>query len=424
MLRRNLRERVLEALTDTPAIFLNGARQTGKSTLVESLRGEAGLDAYLTLDDAGVLAAATADPEGFLAGLPARVALDEVQRAPGLFPALKASIDRDRRPGRFLLTGSADVLLLPGMAGFLVGRVEVLTLWPLSQGELRGVRDDFVAAMFAPELPSVGSAAGEGVAGAGADDPRSEVMAALMRGGYPEAVARGAGRRRAAWFDSYVTTVLQRDVRDLAEITGLTDLPRLLRLLAARSGTLLNQAEISRAAALPYTTLRRYTALLEASFLLGHVPPYTANLGKRLVKAPKVIVHDSGLAASLLGLDEERLRQDPLLVGRLLETFVVGELRRQLGWSEVRADLYHFRTQSGMEVDIVLETPDGRVAGIEVKAAGSVGAADFRGLRALAEAVGPRFSRGVVLYLGATAVPFGERLFALPVGALWGGAKI
>lgn len=414
MYQRNIEPRILEALADTPAVFLNGARQTGKSTVATALCGPSGpLEAYLTFDDAAVLAAACADPAGFLAGLPDRVALDEVQRAPGLFPVLKAAIDRDRRPGRFLLTGSADVMLLPGIAEYLAGRMEVLTLWPLSQGEIREVREDFVSALFrvAPFLPR----ATPGSAGA----TRKEIVAAIVRGGYPEAISRSTERRRSAWFGSYVTTVLQRDVRDLADVSGLTALPHLLRLLAARSGTLFNQAEISRASALPYTTLRRYLSLLETTFLVGVTPPWNPNLGKRLVKSPRVVMHDTGLASSLLGLDEPRLLHEPLLLGPLLETFVAGEIRRQLGWSDTRAELRHFRTQEGTEVDLVVETPDGRIAGIEIKAAGSVGANDFRGLRYLERAVGSRFAQGVVLYLGESAVAFGERLAAVPVSALW-----
>ncbi len=409
MYRRNVAPLISEALQDTPIVLLNGARQTGKSTLVQSGMLDNRDARYLTLDDAGTLAAAEADPVGFLAGLGGRVILDEVQRAPGLFPAIKAEVDRERRPGRFLLTGSANVLLLPRLSESLTGRMEILTLWPLSQGEIEDVEEGFIDAVFS-ESPL---ALPEELEGA------SDLLERLLRGGYPEVLGRGSEARRRAWFGSYVTTILQRDVRDLSNIEGLTELPRLLSLLAARAASLVNYSELSRSAAMPQSTLKRYVSLLQATFLVQTLPAWSGNLGKRLVRSPKLLLCDTGLISSLHGLSAERLAADPVLVGPLLENFVAMELMKQSAWSQTQPRLFHFRTQSGQEVDIVLEDAAGYVVGVEVKGAATVGARDFRGLRALAEVCGDRFRRGVVLYTGRTAIPFGENLYALPVDSLW-----
>ncbi len=364
---------------------------------------------YLTLDEAGVLAAAEADPAGFLAGLEGPVILDEVQRSPGLFPAIKAEVDRDRRPGRYLLTGSANVLLLPRLSESLAGRMEIQTLWPLTQGEMEGAEEGFVDALFSADpLPIPEEPYGTPV-----------LYERLLRGGYPEVVGRSSEARRRAWFGSYVTTILQRDVRDLSNIEGLTELPRLLSLLAARSASLANYAELSRSASMPQSTLKRYVSLLEATFLIKTLPAWSSNLGKRLVRSPKLLLCDTGLISSLQGLNAERLASDPVLVGPLLENFVAMEIQKQSTWSATQPRLFHFRTQTGQEVDIVLEDASGQVVGVEVKASATVGARDFRGLRALAEASGNRFRRGVVLYTGKTDVPFGESLHALPVSSLW-----
>lgn len=408
MFARHLETRLLEALSDTPVVFLQGARQTGKSTLVRELAAGPHPARYLTLDDAGVLAAAESDPQGFLAGIEGDVVLDEVQRVPGLFPAIKLSVDRDRRPGRFLLTGSADILLVPDLSESLAGRVELLTLWPLSQGELLGRRERFVDRLF-----------GSGHLDGAEPTDRADLAARVLAGGYPEAVSRRREERRQAWFGAYVTTILQRDVRDLAAIEGLGDLPRLLALAASRTGSPLNFAELSRASGVPQTTLKRYLVLLETTFLLHRLPPWSPDLGKRLVRSPEHFLVDSGLLAHLQGIDSQRLAADPDLWGKLLESFVVQELSKQIGWSATRASAFHLRTQTGIEVDVVLEDAAGRCAGIEVKAGATLGERDFRGLRFLADQLGERFVRGVLLYTGREAVPFGEKLVALPIAALW-----
>jgi uncharacterized protein len=408
MYPRNLAPIVREALADRPVVLLNGARQVGKSTLVQSLADGEGTQ-YFTLDDATVLAAVTRDPAGFVSGLAGPVILDEVQRAPELFLALKAAVDRDRRPGRFLLTGSANVYVLPRVSESLAGRMEILTLWPLSQGEIEGGVEGFVDALFArtfspPRCEPLG---------------RRELYERLIHGGFPELVDKRSESRRRAWFVSYTTSILQRDVRDLTNIEDLAALPRLLSLLAARATTLLNYAELARSSGIPASTLKRYFALLEATFLVLTVPAWSTNLSKRLVKSPKVLLNDTGLLASSLGLGIERLEEDSRLAGPLLENFVLQEVRKQASWSRTQPNLFHYRTQTGHEVDLLLEDPAGRIAGVEVKMGSTVQERDVRTLQELADTLGDRFLRGVVLYTGERAVPFSDKICALPVQALW-----
>jgi predicted AAA+ superfamily ATPase len=412
MIRRNIESKLRAALADTPVVLLNGARQTGKSTLARSVATPRGAG-YVTLDDATALAAAGKDPHGFIAGLPQWVVIDEVQKAPGLFPAIKMTVDEDRRPGRFLLTGSANLMLLPRVSESLAGRMEILTLEPLAQDELAGVRGSFIDRAFA-DVPS-------GFAGTAAPSGPADLVAAVLAGGYPEAQARAPGKRREAWFAAYLSALLQRDVRDLANIEGLTEMPRLLALLAARLGGLLNSAELSRGTGIPQSTLKRYLALLEAAFLYRPLPAWSANLGKRLIKAPKIHLIDSGLAAHLIGYRGLPGPRESTAFGHLLEGFVVGELRKQAGWAQTRVGLWHYRTTTGREVDCVLEDPAGRLVGIEVKAAATLGAKDFTGLESLAADAPERFHAGFLLYTGERALAFGERLWAIPVWDLWRG---
>lgn len=408
MIQRHLAGEVRAALRDTPVVLIQGARQTGKTTLVRSL--DSGGRTYLSLDEAATLAAARSDPAGFINGLSGDTTLDEIQKAPELLAAMKLAIDRERWPGRFLLTGSASVLLVPKVSESLAGRMELLTLWPLSQGEIDGVRENFVDAMFSEAAPSGGS-----------DAAAADITERIARGGYPEVVTSREVDRRRAWFQSYVSTIVQRDVRDLANIERLIELPRLLSLLAARAGALLNCADLSRDLALPQSTLKRYLALLRMVFLVQTLPAWSANLGFRLVKAPKIYVADTGLLCCLLGLDRAALAADSDRLGHVFENFVVVELRKQASWSRVCPELFHFRTQSGQEVDIVLESRSRQLVGIEVKASTTLKGDDTKGLRALAEAAGDRFHRGVILYRGRDVVPFGPKLHAMPASFLWRG---
>ncbi|MGH2632012.1 MAG: ATP-binding protein [Tepidiformaceae bacterium] len=410
MYRRNIARIVLEALADTPVVVLNGPRQSGKSTLARQLLASVPGAVYATLDDPAELALAQNDPLGFIARFGDHPGvIDEIQRAPELSLPIKLSVDRDRRPGRFIVTGSADVLALPRLGDSLAGRVEYHTLWPLSQGELSGVVEGFIPAVFGddtfPKLPSV--------------RPRSATIAEAATGGFPAARERKPGDRRDSWFEGFEASVLSRDVRDLSNIESQTALPRLLRLLAARTSSLVNLADVSRTLDVPYATLRRYFALLELVFLVRPVPPWWDHSSGPLLKSPRLAVCDSGLLAYLLRLDPGRTAFMPELAGQLIETFVTAELRKQCGWSAERVQMFFFRTRGGAEVDLVLEDRAGRIVGVEVKAGSTPQAKDFRGLRALGAAAGDRFVRGVVLHLGEQTLPFGDRLWAMPVDALW-----
>lgn len=404
---RFVEPRLAEALADTPVVLLHGPRQCGKTTLAQANGRERG-SAYFTFDDEVTLAAATADPVGFVGDLPDRVILDEVQRAPGIFASLKSAVDRRRQPGRFLLTGSANVLLLPSLADSLAGRMGIIRLHPLAQSELSGSGPGFIDALFsnafkARKVERLGKALAE----------------RIVAGGYPEALARTTPRRRQAWYRDYVEALVQRDVRSLARIASLDALPRLLALAAGQTARLINVSDLASPFQVSRPTIRDYVTLLERVFLLEELPPWHSNRLSRLVKTPKLHVGDTGVACALLGLDAEALRADRGLLGQLLETFVFQELRRQASWHEEEIRFHHFREKDGAEVDIVLERGAREVAGAEVKASATVTGADFRGLRKLKEACGKRFVAGVVLYDGESVASFGDGLHAVPVRTMW-----
>ena len=409
MFSRHLQPLLADALRDTPVVLVNGARQSGKSTLVQSLAADEGRR-YITLDDRVALAAARHDPAGFLAGLKGPVVLDEIQRAPDLFLDLKALVDQERVPGRFLLTGSANVMLLPRLADSLAGRMEVLTLWPLSGGELVGD----------PTLNRADALwDGEPLNRSVPPCDRESLVGNLMQGGFPEMVARATDRRRQAWVDAYVDTLLQRDIRDLAQIDQLLELPPLLSLMAARSGGLSNMAELSRSLAMPLTTLRRYVGLLQTLFLIDSIPAWSRNAGKRLIKTPKWYLADTGVLCALSGWSSARLSSVAGLPGALVETYVANQLARHLAFSTRRLSMWHYRSQAGQEVDFVLEDRQGRLMGVEVKALASVDGSDFKGLRHLQETESDRFHLGYVLYAGREVVAFSPTLVAVPLSWWW-----
>lgn len=399
--------RLLEALGDSPVVLIHGPRQSGKTTLARSL-GERRGYGYLSFDDEVVRSAAEADPTGFVDELPARAILDEVQRVPAIFATLKSSIDRRREAGRFILTGSANVLLLPRLSDSLAGRMEILRLHPLAQCELARRVPRFIDALF-----------GGGFKTRTTRRLGGELVERIVAGGYPAALARQAGRRRAAWYRDYVEALVQRDVRDLARISSLDALPRLLTLVAGQSARLLNVADLASPFQLSRPTIADYVTLLERVFLLDRLPPWHSNRLSRLIKAPKLHVGDTGLACALLGVDAAALAADRPLLGQLLETFVFQELSRQAIAEEQPIGFFHFRDKDDFEVDIVIERGASQIAGVEIKAAASVNAADFRGLRKLKDSVGARFAGGVVLYDGETEASFGDGLHAVPLRRLW-----
>ena len=399
--------RLAEALADTPVVLIHGPRQCGKTTLAQ-VAGRASKYTYFSFDDDVTLAAATADPVGFVADLPDRVILDEVQRAPGIFTTLKAVVDRRRTPGRFLLTGSTNILLLPALADSLAGRLGILQLHPLAQCELVSRQPGFLDRLFASTFK-----AGK------FERLGKELAERIAAGGFPAALVRSTPRRRAAWYRDYIETLVQRDVRDLARVSSLDVLPRLLTFAAGQTARLINVSDLASPFQLSRPTIRDYVTLLERVFLLEELPPWHNNRLSRLIKTPKLHLGDTGVACALLGLDGAALFQDRAVLGQLLETFVFQELRRQSSWHEDEIRFHHFRDKDGGEVDIVLERGAGQVAGVEVKASATVTAADFRGLRKLKVAAGKKFAAGVVLYDGETSASFGDGLYAVPVRTLW-----
>lgn len=412
MYRRFVEKKLQTALAQARVVLLQGARETGKSTLLQQLAAQRG-GQYLSLDDPATAGLARSDPWALVQGAGVFMAIDEVQHAPGLLAAIARLGDADARPGRFLFAGSANTFLPPGWAQAQPRRIQILPLLPLSQGELAANESNLLDALFGA-LPWQ--------AGAQALD-RLGVCERVIAGGFPAALARPPGERREAWFRGHVASLLQRDVRDLAHIDGLSELARLLGLLAARSGALLNMAEVARASGMAHSTLRRYLALLEAIFVFQPLPAWSKDGGRRWVKSPKIHLLDSGLAAHLCGAaDAAALAQSPDLAP-LLETFVVQEVRKLLGWSRVVATARHFRSAAGQEVDLVLEAEDGRIAAIEVRAASRVEQRDFSGLRALMEAAGGQLAGGALLYLGEERVPVADKLWALPITALWQAAE-
>ena len=408
MIQRKIKSKLLKALTDSPVVLIHGARQTGKSTLVKSLAENDYPAKYLTFDDTAVLSAAQSNPQDFISGYDDNLIIDEVQRVPEIFIAIKSLVDKKRKAGKFILTGSANVLLLPKVSESLAGRLEILNLFPLSQSEINNSGYNFIDELFENNFKPDSNTR-----------RKNSIVSKILTGGFPEMLTRKDRARQNAWFKSYITTILQRDVRDIANIEKIRELPKLLSLFAARAGTLLNFAELSRSSVIPQTTLKRYIALLEAIFMIYLLPAWSGNLSKRLIKTPKLYLNDTGLLSHLIGFEEDKIFSDSLSWGRLLENFVLNELLKQASWSWYNLSLYHFRSASGQEVDFIIERSDGKLAAVEVKATAKVTASDFNNIKVFANETGKKFLIGIVLYTGKEAIPFAKNMFALPVEVLW-----
>lgn len=436
--RRGAEQRLAEALEDSPVVLIHGPRQCGKTTLAQyactadratwaedstawagtmPASGPGHRDyAYISFDDAVVRGGARADPAGFVADLPERVILDEVQHVPALFEAIKLEVDRRPVPGRFLLTGSTNVLLLPTLSESLAGRLQIVPLYPLTQRELAN--------------PAAGGASwlgtgflndlfGDGFGVRRTERLGKQLIDRIVAGGFPAALRRPTAVRQAEWHHNYIEARIQRDVRDLTRIRSLDVLPALLTSTASQTARLLNLSSLATPFSLSRPTIGEYVTLLERLFLLERLRPWHSNRLSRLIKTPKLHVGDTGLASALLGVDAASLAADRTLAGRLLETFAFQELRRQASWHGASTRFFHFRDKEGAEVDIVIERGARSLAGVEVKAGATVARADFSGLRKLARAAGEHFVRGVVLYDGEISTSFGERMYAVPVRRLW-----
>lgn len=408
MIDRHLRPLVLEALADTRVVVVQGARQVGKSTLVQQIAATDRPARVLTLDDQSTREAAIADPTGFVAGLATPVVIDEIQRAPDLLLAIKAHVDRDRTPGQFLLTGSANLLTAPTVADALPGRTEYLYLAPFSQGEIAGVREAFVPELFAGRWPQLSSA----------QSGRGAFVERIAAGGFPDAVDRSPARR-GRFFSAYLDTLIGRDLGTIARVRDREDVRRLLAAVASTSASLLRVDALARDLTVSSNTVRSHLALLDTLFLTTRVEPWHSNLLSRVVKTPKAYITDTGLLCHLVGADAARLADNAQLAGMVFETFVAMEIRRQLTWHEDPPRQNHYRDRDGREVDIVLERRDGAVVAIEVKSAATVTSRDFRGLRHLRDRLGDRFLGGAVVYTGESTVPFEDRLAAVPLAGLW-----
>lgn len=398
--------RLLEALDYSPAVLLHGPRQCGKSTLAR-MAGEPRGYGYRTFDDEEERRAASRDPTGFVASLPQRVILDEVQRVPELFRSLKLQIDRNRVPGRFLLTGSTQVLLVPRLGDSLAGRLRIVRLHPLARAEVERSGPAFLKALF-----------GEGFSGFTTERLGTRLATLLAEGGYPAALTLPPGAIRHDWYANTIETVVSRDVRELGRIASLASLPRLLTESAVRTAQLTNVSALASRFAVSRQTVETYMQLLERMFLVERLLPWSSNRLSRLVKTPKLHLGDTGLAAALLEVEAADLLEDRTLLGQLTETFVYQELRRQASGLDGRHRFFHCRDRDGVETDLLIARGL-RFAGVEVKAGATVRSSDFRGLRQLQRALGDRFVRGVVLYDGERALPFGEGLAAVPLSALW-----
>lgn len=410
MYQRYIAKPLIEALKDTPVILINGARQTGKSTLCRQLVKAGSFDGQImTMDDPTTLSAAQADPLGFLQNLSPHVIIDEVQRAPELFLSIKKLVDDSRKGRRLILTGSADVMTLPQVADSLAGRIEIHDLWPLSQAEIQGKQSKFLDTLIA------------------ADDrfqshknKWKDMIEATRAGGYPEALQRETEGRKAKWFESYIDAVLQKDIKDLANIEGLTQIPNILQLIATRVGSTINLSDIARLSGVKNTTLQRYMALLEHVFLILKIPAWTPNIEGQFVKSPKIVLNDTGLLCHLRGESVDSLMGNRTTAGAFLENFIVMEIIKLLSWSDLFLKAYHFSIHRGAEVDLVLEDRKKQLYGIEIKSTASVDQNDFKGLKRLAELAGKKFQRGIVLYGGEHMVGgFGENLQAVPLSAVW-----
>ena len=405
---RELRFPLTESIKDSPVTLIHGPRQCGKTTLAKSVGIPFGYS-YFTFDDTDIRIVARNDPIGFIGDCPEHTILDEVQRVPELFRIIKLFVDRHRKPGRFLLTGSTSAILVPELTDALVGRMEIMRLHPLSQREIGQCQSTpFLERLFTGNFQTRTK---KRLAKTLADR--------IVAGGYPAALARAPGRRRSLWYRNYVTNILQKDALGLAKIRSLDALPKLLTAVANLSGQLFNVSTLASTLQMNRNTVQDYSTLLEHQFLIERLLPWYSTRMKRLIKTPKIHIGDTGLACALLGVNADFLLKNRGLLGQLLESFVFHELKRQASSSDEPYVFHHFRDRDGVEVDMIIERGAFELAGIEVKAAATVFDSDFKGLRKIKSAYPDKFTFGAVLYDGETCASFGDGMYIIPIRMLW-----
>ena len=411
LIPRGIEPELRDILSVSRAAAITGPRQAGKSTLARRLQAAGVVPHYFTLDDEATREAARADPDGFALSLPRPAVIDEVQRVPSLMLAVKQILDNDPTPGQFLLTGSADLLTARVVADALPGRVEYVNLWPLARAEIEGGRGSLIDELLDGSPPQV----------SGASKGRAASAEIVIAGGFPDALER-TPRQRSRYLRSYVQATLARDLPDVVDVrVDPFKLEQLLRLLAARTTGLVNYAAIGRELSLDEKTVKAHAELLTQLFLVYRLRPWSANLGSRQVKTPKLLLSDTGLAATLIGINAERYSapDQGAIAGSLFETFVVMELVKQATWNPTPVELYFYRDTDKREVDLVVEAASGDLAAIEAKSATVVTASDTRGLRLLRDKLGPRFKAGIVVHSGETTLPIDDRIWAVPLSGLW-----
>ena len=404
---RNITEKLKKSLSIYPVILIGGARQVGKTTLVKNVLADQGYT-YYTLDDRSTLLFAQRDPQGFIENLSGPVVIDEIQRVPELLLAIKYVSDQEPKAGRFVITGSANPMLLPSVADSLRGRIAILNVHPFSQGEFRGIKDDFLKYAFSEDnFDTISSKI----------KTENYSKNIVFRGGYPINILDDE-QNRTDWFKNYTDIVLLKDLEDISNIQNIRYFETLLSLLVARVGNLLNISETARDGKMSSSTVGRYISLLEALYLINTQTNWSNNLTTRIIKSPKIYFNDTGLLTSLLDMEMEKLFSSSIW-GAVLENFIFMELEKQLTWSIIDAKLSHFRTTSGTEIDIIAEKRDGTIVGIEVKASASVSPSDLQGLKYLKEKIGDKFHKGIIFYTGKQFLSLGDKFYAVPVAGLW-----
>jgi uncharacterized protein len=410
-IKRNLKNDVVETLEYAPVVLINGARQSGKSTFAKEMIQEGKLTNYITMDDPGILSKINRSPIDFLENLPTGTVIDEVQKIPELFSAIKYVVDNNRVPGRFLLTGSANILLLPKLADSLAGRIAIHTLMPFSVGEFANKKEDFIDWLFSDDFTHFKVKE---------ELTNDQLFAKIASGSYPEILTSNySENNQTRWYNDYINTLLIRDIRDMSDISGLNDIPALLSVLAARTGGVLNTSDISRSIDIPNTTLKRYLNLLHSLYLVNFLKPWSTNFGKRLVKSPKIYLNDTGFCLHLLEKNQESLAQDRVLFGHILENFIILEIQKQITWSLKKPSMYYLRTQDKKEIDLILESRGGQIIAIEIKASSNFKMDSVDNIKEFAKAVGDKFHRGIVFYTGNQVHRLSDNIYALPIQTLW-----